>query len=88
MKLDEFLKRQGVTQKSFAEQIGERQSRVNKYCLGTRIPRPETMRKIYVATRGMVTPNDFYGLPDGSLWFANPPRLDRTEGDDDCRSVV
>lgn len=60
MKLIDFLKSSGMRQIQFAEQIGENLSCVNKYCLGTRIPRPETMRKIYNATRGAVTPNDFY----------------------------
>ncbi len=83
MILDVYLKKEGISRKDFAAYVGENPENVSRYCLGSRIPRPEVMRKIYVATRGLVTPNDFYGLPDGSVWFANPPEIDRTEGDDD-----
>lgn len=79
MKLDSFLALNAVKQNEFAEKIGENSVCVNRYCLGTRIPRPEVMRKIYVATNGAVTPNDFYGLPDGTLFFANPPSLPKEE---------
>jgi hypothetical protein len=30
----------------------------------SRIPRKRTMRRIYLATGGQVTPNDFYDLPE------------------------
>lgn len=63
MKLNCFLARNAVTQKDFAESIGEKVARVNWYCLEKRIPRPSVMRKIFDATQGQVTPNDFYDLP-------------------------
>lgn len=60
MKLIEFLAQNAVKQNEFAARIGEKTSRVNKYCLGQRIPRPDVMRKIFAATNGAVTPNDFF----------------------------
>lgn len=87
MKIDEYLKQSQTTQAMLASRVGVSVQAVSLFCLGERIPRPETMRKIYVATNGAVTPNDFYGLPDGSLRFANPPGFG-TEGDDVCSSVV
>lgn len=60
MKLIEFLVQNAVKQNEFATRIGEKTSRVNKYCLGQRIPRPDVMRKIFAATGGAVTPNDFF----------------------------
>lgn len=52
---------------------------MNRYVRGVSIPSCSIMRKIYVATNGAVTPNDFYGLPDGTLFFANPPSLPKEE---------
>lgn len=63
MKLEDYLAQFAVKQKDFAEQIGEKSARVNKYCLGTRIPRPQVMRKIFEATGGLVDANSFYLLP-------------------------
>ena len=60
MKLNEFLALNAVKQKDFAARIDERATAINKYCLGQRIPRPDVMRKIFAATGGAVTPNDFF----------------------------
>lgn len=79
MKIDEYLKQSQTTQAMLASRVGVSVQAVSLFCLGERIPRPETMRKIYVATNGAVTPNDFYGLPDGTLFFANPPSLPKEE---------
>nr|DAF54000.1 MAG TPA: Helix-turn-helix XRE-family like protein [Siphoviridae sp. ctFgp7] len=87
MKIDEYLKQSQTTQAMLASRVGVSVQAVSLFCHGERIPRPETMRKIYVATNGAVTPNDFYGLPDGTLSFGNPPSIG-TEGDDVCSSVV
>lgn len=62
MKLNSFLAQNAVSQKDFAKSIDEKVARVNWYCLEKRIPRPDVMRKIYEATDGQVTPNDFYNL--------------------------
>lgn len=58
--MNEFLALNAVKQKDFATRIDERATAINKYCLGQRIPRPDVMRKIFAATNGAVTPNDFF----------------------------
>lgn len=65
--MNEFLALNAVKQKDFAARIDERATAINKYCLGQRIPRPDVMRKIFDATNGAVTPNDFFDLPDIAL---------------------
>jgi len=37
---------------------------VSQYRKGDRLPRPEIMVAIFVLTRGAVSPNDFYALPE------------------------
>lgn len=63
MKLKRYLALNAVKQKDFAARIGEKPARICLYCLGQRIPRPDVMRKIFDATNGAVTPNDFFDLP-------------------------
>lgn len=60
MKLKDYLAQNAVKQKDFAAHIGEKSARICLYCLGQRIPRPDVMRKIFAATGGAVTPNDFF----------------------------
>lgn len=67
MKLQNYLALNAVKQKDFAAHIGEKPARICMYCLGRRIPRPDVMRKIFDATNGAVTPNDFFDLPDIAL---------------------
>ena len=62
MKLTNYLSLNDIKQNEFAENIGEKPARINKYCLGVRIPRPDVMKSIFEATDGQVTPNDFYNL--------------------------
>lgn len=71
MKLKAYLNFYSIKQNKFAETAGIKASRLNNYVLEKRIPDPEAMRKIYIATSGMVTPNDFYDLPEGSVCFAS-----------------
>lgn len=79
MRIEEFVKKSKMKQEAFAEKIGVTQGALSRYVNGIRMPPPAIMRKIYVATNGAVTPNDFYGLPDGTLFFANPPSLPKEE---------
>nr|DAE52488.1 MAG TPA: repressor protein [Caudoviricetes sp.] len=60
MKLKRYLALNAVKQKDFAARIGEKPARICLYCLGQRIPRPDVMQKIFAATNGAVTPNDFF----------------------------
>lgn len=63
MKIREFLKKHRIEQADFAGQIGISPQAVSCFCLGKRIPRSDVMRKIFDATNGAVTPNDFFDLP-------------------------
>lgn len=66
MKLSDYLKKNNLTQRDFLlkakEDHGATFSRfaLVKWCNGSRIPRPEDMRLINLATDGIVRPDDFY----------------------------
>jgi transcriptional regulator with XRE-family HTH domain len=61
MTLTEYLLNNGETGSQFARRIDVAQATVHRYCNGVRIPRPEILQRIQVATNGAVTPNDFIG---------------------------
>lgn len=63
MKLTDWLKLQGLSNDEFAAMIDTTATSVYRYAEGLRIPNEETMGKIYTATKGAVTPNDFYRIP-------------------------
>lgn len=66
MKLSEYLKENKITQNDFLQQAKENHGAtfskfaLVKWCNGSRIPRPEDMRLINLATDGIVRPDDFY----------------------------
>ncbi|WP_374634006.1 helix-turn-helix domain-containing protein [Ferrovibrio sp.] len=60
MKLVEWLKRNGKKPEAIAAVIGLSQPGISRVLSGQRIPRPETMARIVLATGGQVQPNDFY----------------------------
>jgi transcriptional regulator with XRE-family HTH domain len=62
--LGQYLIDNGITQAAFAREIDEAPQTVGRYVNGERIPEPEPMKKIYVATKGAVTANHFYELPE------------------------
>lgn len=63
MTFDAWTKTKGLTWEQVAELIGAANASVaRKYSLGT-IPRRRTMWRIYEVSGGLVTPNDFFGLP-------------------------
>lgn len=62
MTLDDWLKRNNVTETAFAERIGSSQASVNRYRKG-RVPESAIMRRIIIATKGAVTANDFFNVP-------------------------
>lgn len=70
MQLSEYLKDAEKSQAEFARDIGEKPQTVGRYVAGKRKPEEDVMRKIFNATGGKVTANDFYGLP------ANPPKIE------------
>lgn len=59
MKLETYLRQNGVSHAAFAEQIGTSQAAVSRYASGARIPRPAQMARIASATGGAVSANDF-----------------------------
>lgn len=59
--LARYLAEAKVSAVDFAALIGVKHPTVSRYCHG-RIPEPEMMRKIAVATGNRVTPNDWLGI--------------------------
>jgi hypothetical protein len=58
--LSEFLRANNLTQAEFAEKVGATQRAVSLWLGGKRHPRPLQMRAIVRATKGAVSPNDFF----------------------------
>ena len=65
MLLNEFLKKQRITKKSFSQKIGVSKVAVSYYCSGKIKPCYQIMEKIFENTGGKVTPNDFLALNYG-----------------------
>lgn len=59
MQLREYLDAMDLKVTAFAQQIGVSDPTVYRWLNGTRVPDPEMMRKVHLATRGMVQPNDW-----------------------------
>lgn len=74
MKLGHWMQREKLTLAEVGERIDKHLSSVQKYVLG-RVPSKETMVRIFVLSRGEVTPNDFYDLPE--LMPAEPSNDDQ-----------
>jgi transcriptional regulator with XRE-family HTH domain len=64
MKLKTYLDAEGIDQTAFAAAINTTQVAVSRYVSGRRIPRPAIMRRIAHETKGLVGPEDFYGLSE------------------------
>ena len=62
MTLDQYLSFTATSRRVFAERIGVSQVSITRYLAGSRLPRPDEMRRIYDATGGMVSADDFYGF--------------------------
>ena len=63
MQLREWRIKEGLTLSELADRIGSVVSTVVRYEKGTRLPERDTMKSIYIVTRGEVRPDDFYGVP-------------------------
>jgi predicted transcriptional regulator len=59
MKLQTYIKREKLTPEAFGDLIGVSRQAVDRYVEG-RVPETEVMRKIILATKGRVRPNDFF----------------------------
>ncbi|MET4734779.1 hypothetical protein ABIE64_003518 [Thalassospira sp. MBR-102] len=62
MKLSEWLKATKTKKIEFAARIGVSPSMVTRLCDGSQMPNVETAHRVWAATGGAVTPNDFYGF--------------------------
>jgi len=60
MKLDNFIKTNGMTYEEFAKSISVAPPTVSRYAKGKRKPKDGIMRRINKVTNGQVTANDFY----------------------------
>ena len=59
MKLKYFLKKAEISEKAFAAKCGVHQTTMHRYTSGDVEPSFKMMRKIYVESDQIVTPNDF-----------------------------
>jgi transcriptional regulator with XRE-family HTH domain len=63
MKLATYLEENELTDAAFARVIGVERQAVGRYKTGERFPERLILVKIYKATNGAVTANDFADLP-------------------------
>lgn len=63
MKLATYLENEKLTDAAFARLIGVERQAVGRYKAGERFPETAILLKIYEATAGQVTANDFAGIP-------------------------
>lgn len=62
MTLQAYLAEANLTSDQFAALLGVDGSTVRRYVAGKRIPGPDLMRRIALATGCKVTANDFFGI--------------------------
>jgi transcriptional regulator with XRE-family HTH domain len=62
MTLSDYLAETGETQDAFAKRVGTSQADISRYVSGKRRPRKDVLIKIFAATDGRVTANDFFGM--------------------------
>jgi hypothetical protein len=67
MKLADHLKRVGKSPEAFAPQLGTTGQTIRRWLSGECVPRREMMVRIFEATGGAVTADDFFGLPKKTL---------------------
>jgi transcriptional regulator with XRE-family HTH domain len=64
MTLSEYLKKKNMSVNKFAKKIGISQPAVHNWIHGNAFPgKTEHYERIYKATKGLVTPNDFWKVP-------------------------
>ena len=62
MTLSDYLATNDMTASALAERLGVSVSTITRAAKGEIIPQRELMNRIFEATEGKVTPNDFFGL--------------------------
>ena len=60
MKLEDYIKKKGWSQRYFAKVAKLHPSEITWLKQGKRNPRQDTIVKIFIATKGEVTADDFY----------------------------
>lgn len=60
MTIYQYIEKEGMTLSSLADRVGVSRAAMTRYANGQRIPRPDVMLRLSVATDGFVKPNDFY----------------------------
>lgn len=66
MKLETYLIEEGLTQAAFASRLGVPSGTIHRYIRNIRKPSKNMLSRIFDATNGKVTPNDFYGIKESS----------------------
>lgn len=59
MRLDTYLRENGLSAKEFGKLVGLPKQTIHNYRHGFRFPGPENLLRIKDATNGAVTPDDF-----------------------------
>lgn len=72
MKLATYLENTELTDAAFARLIGVERQAVGRYKAGDRFPEKLILLKIYEATGGQVTANDFADLPPEDVGTTAP----------------
>ena len=65
MRVDDWCEREGLSVSDLADLLGIRYSTAYRYLKYGWLPSTENMRKIFLVSRGVVQPNDFYGIDTG-----------------------
>lgn len=65
MRLADWRKQNGYTQQQLADELDTAQSWIAliERANDAKVPSADLMKRIYLLSRGAVTPNDFYDLP-------------------------
>ena len=65
MRLDDWCDRENLSVSELADLLAVRYSTAYRYLRYGWIPSHDNMRKIYLLTKGVVQPNDFFGIDSG-----------------------
>ena len=60
MKLKDYIIQEGISQKRFAIRCKMSPAAICRLIKGERFPKPETITRIFTASKGEVTANDFH----------------------------
>jgi len=66
MTIDQYITKEGMTLSQLADRVGVSRAAMSRYAKGRRIPRPQIMLKISLATSGLVKPSDFFDFSEAA----------------------